>query len=170
MKKSITALALATILFLSWSPVFAEEKELTVAEATDELTETIEDRPVSLLDYADTGASLLLRITEKLWKTGKPMAAFKKGRERLGLEFSAFEEERFDLTVGKFFVQNEDEGEENGIPSLEKDWFIGIELKGIPFASDINEVFEKLRPQILLYQHKVWLGLSYKFRESSTNS
>jgi len=165
MKKHwLLILILIPLLLLGAPGVGCSEEDLSVAEATKELTETIQDRPVSILDYADTGISLLLRMTEQLYKTGKPLAAFKKGEERVGLEFSAFEAEKWSLTVGKFFAENE--AEENGI-RFEEDWFVGIELKGVPFASHISEFLEDLRPQILLYQHKTWLGVSYKFRNET---
>lgn len=171
MRKSAMAFVLVTVfslLFFCSVPLMAatetEEEKPTVAKATDELMKSIEDQPVSIVEWADAGASFLLRITEKLWKTGKPMVGLKKGNHRFGLEFNVFEEERFSLTAGKFFVENE-EGEDNGgIPEFEKHWFFGIELKGIPFASHISEVFEKLRPQLLLYDGKTWIALSYKFR------
>lgn len=153
--------AVFSLMLLCTVPLMAEEEELTIAKATEKLTESIEERPVSILDYADTGISLLLRMTEQLWKTGKPLAAFKKGQERLGLEFSIYEAPKWSLTAGKFFAENE--GEENGI-RFEEDWFVGIELKGVPFAAHISEFLEDLRPQILMYQHKTWLAVSYKFR------
>lgn len=166
MRKSSVVMAFAVVaifslILLCTVSLMAEEEGLSIAKATEELTESIEDRPVSLLEYADTGMSLILRMTEQLWKTGKPLAAFKKGRERLGLEFSVFEASKWSLTAGKFFAENEDD--ENGI-RFEEDWFVGVELKGIPFASHISEFLEDLRPQILMYQHKTWIGVSYKFR------
>ena len=130
------------------------EQRLSLEVASDQLSNSIQESPISILDYTRTQLSFLMELTKRLALSGKPMVGFVDGEELAGLEISILEQGKFDLTAGKFLIDDR----------FSEDWFFGLEWKGLPLLGDLGEIFERFRPQLLVYQKQVWFGISYEFR------
>lgn len=146
MRKMLAVLVMGAFLVACGLPALAEEKP-SLNLAVKDVAEAVEENPVNVVSYMD----FMAEFVKKFLQTSKPMVGF-VDETRPGLEITLYEGPGFGITFGKF-VDTED-----------SKWFVGIEAEKFPVMANLAEIFERLCPQVILYDKGVWLGLSYKFR------
>lgn len=151
MRKFLMFFLIGAFLLSFGLPALAEEQKPSLKVATEDVAEAVRENPVNVMEYTDTTIDFMAEFLKKFLKSAKPMVGFTNGT-KAGLEMSLYEGDKFDITFGTFA----DGGNK---------WFVGAEAGEFPLSGGLWEIFEKFRPQVLLYDGKFYAGLSYEFRE-----
>lgn len=129
-------------------------QRLNLSLLSDDIAVAIRQNPVSLPQYIGAQLNFLSDIIVKILETGKPVAIFETSKTGwLGAEVTLWDRGEISWVAG-IAKTNEDE----------TDWFFGMEKRGIPWARDIWQIFDRFDIGVVTLRGNAYALLAYEFK------
>jgi len=160
MRKSLIGLLVALFIFSSVGLCYSQDEKpsYTLQMRSSTLKATIEQTPISLVDYFDFGLDFVSSVLVRLAKTTRPAWIF---NGQPAVEVTAYENLELNLLKNKLIFDLTWGFCKDGSQ------YYGAQLRQFPLTGAFAEIFEKVHPQILYYKGDggyFTLGICYKFR------